>query len=151
MGRFKVTKMSSMFCVVFALVADLSKWDIANVTGMRLMFRVSLPSSWPKQMGRLRSHTRARGLNVPLPSTLALASGTFQRPQTWARCLNVPLPSTLTLQMGRSNVIGMRLMFRGVSAFHADPSKWYASNVSDMNSIFARPSDFNADLSNWHV
>ena len=47
-----------------------------------------------------------------------------------------------------SNVRTMRLMVHGATAFNSDVSKWVVSKVTDMKSLFSS-SAFNGDVSKW--
>lgn len=99
----EVTSMFQMFKDQPNMNSDLSHWDVSNVTNMADMFY------------------RATSFNSDLSS--------------W----NV------------SNVTSMIGMFEQASSFNGDLSEWDVSSVSSMGFMFSRATSFNSDLSEWDV
>jgi len=120
--------MSYMFRLARAFTADISAWDVSNVTDMRAMFYSADSfnadlSAWDVS-------------NVTDMSYMFYTANSF----------NADLSA-----WDVSNVTDMSYMFRLARAFTADISAWDVSNVTDMRSMFYSADSFNADLSQWCV
>ena len=122
-----ITDMSEMFDdVIFN--ADISKWDVSNVTNMRAMFNETYTfnqdiSDWDVS-------------NVTNMSYMFSVTDSFNQDiSNW----------------DVSNVTNMDGMFWGAENFNQDISNWDVSNVTNMRAMFRYSDNFNQDLSSWDV
>jgi surface protein len=104
--------------------ADISKWDVSNVTNMANMFYES------KFNGDI--------------SQWNVSNVTNMGSMFWYSQFNGDIS-----QWNVSNVTDMRRMFEN-SSFNGDISDWDVSNVTDMRGMFDN-SSFNDDISDWDV
>lgn len=126
--------------------ADISKWDVSNVTDMSYMFFGADSfkqdiSSWNVSKVTDMSYM-FKGFGVPHPfSSVSVKQKDYIKDLTKDRG-----------EIGRwdvSNVTNMRSMFSG-APYNPDISNWDVSNVIDMSYMFSR-SIFNQNISNWDV
>jgi surface protein len=126
--------------------ADISKWDVSNVTDMSYMFFGADSfkqdiSSWNVSKVIDMSYM-FKGFGVPHPfSSVSVKQKDYIKDLTKDRG-----------EIGRwdvSNVTNMRSMFSG-APYNPDISNWDVSNVIDMSYMFSR-SIFNQNISNWDV
>ena len=121
-----VTNMDNMFYQSALANADLSSWDVSNVTSMNRVFIES------KFTGDVSTWDVS---NVKNMEGLFGSCDFNQDISTW----NV------------SNVENMSYMFFDNTAFNQDISNWDVSQVTDMSGLFSEAPDFNQDISNWNV
>ncbi|RIV42166.1 BspA family leucine-rich repeat surface protein [Flagellimonas pelagia] len=123
-----VTDMSGMFLRAELFNSDLSGWDVSNVTEMAGMFY------------------EAKSFNSDLSnwnvSNVVNMSALFYNASSFNSNLS---------GWNVGNVIDMKGMFSGAKLFNADISMWDVSKVADMSNMFAYADLFNADISGWDV
>ena len=131
--------------------ADISKWDVSNVTDMGFMFSSALSfngdiSNWDTSsvtnMGYMFSG--ASSFNQPLNnwnvSNVKIMDSMFES----AKDFNQDISNWDT-----SSVTDMGFMFASASSFNGDISNWDTSSVTDMIFMFTSALSFNGDISNW--
>ena len=127
--------------------ADISKWDVSNVTDMSYMFFGADSfkqdiSSWNVSKVTDMSYMfKGFGVISDSSSSLSVKQKDYIKDLTKDRG-----------EIGRwdvSNVANMRSMFSG-APYNPDISNWDVSNVIDMSYMFSR-SIFNQNISNWDV
>ncbi len=123
-----VTNMSSMFLRAELFNSDLSGWDVSNVTEMAGMF-----------YGAKSFNSDLSNWNV---SNVVNMSALFYD------------AASLNSEIGGwdvSNVTKMNGMFFGAKLFNADISGWDVSKVTEMPAMFAFADSFSADIGSWDV
>ena len=148
-----ITKMVSMFMHCELLDADVSRWDVSNVTDMANMFDNchnfnSDISNWDVS-------------NVTNMEYMFDLCNVFDRDLSKWNVSNVrsirymfhgceKFNSNLN-EWDISNVFDMRYMFSGCEQFNSELNKWNVSNVNNMSYMFYGCKIFNSDLSKWDV
>ncbi len=124
--------------------ADISKWDVSNVTDMSNMFYGS--SSFKQDLS---------SWNVSKVSNMSYMFHMFENSDLIQMYIDNGTLRKHLLEIGDigrwdvSNVTNMKGMFSG-SLFDKDISNWDVSKVTDMSFMFAQ-SIFNQNISNWNV
>jgi surface protein len=109
-------------------LADLSQWDVSNITNMYELFAGAEGFS-----GELSEWDVSRVTN--LGAMFASAFGFNGDLSGW----------------DVSNATNMSAMFEEAVNFNADLSNWDVSNVTNMSAMFDSAHDFTGDLSRWDV
>ena len=121
------TNITVMFYRAYAFNADITSWDVSNITSMDRLFEET-------------------AFNQPIGiwnvSNVTDMGGMFDG----TTAFNQPIGN-----WDVSNVTRMDFMFSGATAFNQDISSWDVSNVTAMNNMFINASLFNQDLSSWNV
>ena len=113
------------------LPADLSSWNVSNVTNMEEMF------------GHRVDHTyQIIGIEKWDVSSVNTMMRTFARNDTFNENIT---------NWDVSKVENMNGMFNGSSKFNQDISNWDVSSVTTMKEMFYNASKFNQDISKWDV
>ncbi|WP_349351485.1 MULTISPECIES: BspA family leucine-rich repeat surface protein [unclassified Flagellimonas] len=123
-----ITNMSAMFANAREFTSDLSNWDVSNVTDMSGMFGDAM--SFNSDLSKWDV------------SKVTDMSGMFRRAEVFNSDLS---------DWNVSNVTNMASMFFGATSFNADLSSWKVDNVIDMSWMFTQAESFNSDISNWNV
>jgi len=123
-----VTDMAGMFSDATSFAGELNLWDVSNVTDMNFMF------------------AQATSFNANINSwdvgNVTTMENMFDEAQSFDQNLN---------NWDISNVTNMVQMFRKASSFDGDVSSWNVSSVTSMRGLFAQATLFNGDVSNWNV
>jgi len=121
--------------------ADISKWDVSNVTDMSYMFYAN--DSFKQNISNWNvSKVTDMSFMFHMAGNAEFIDNSINK-RSWGEEIG---------DIGRwdvSNVTNMRGMFAG-SLFDKDISNWDVSNVTDMSYMFSR-SIFNQNISNWDV
>ncbi len=124
----EVTDMASMFAWCYAFNQDISSWDVSKVTRMDGMFNSAI-----------KFNQDISGWNVSGVTNMSrmflIASEFNQDISGW----------------DVSNATEMNSMFENTSVFNQDISSWDVSKVTSMNSMFNKATAFNQDISSWDV
>ena len=112
--------------------ADISAWDVSNVTDMSYMFSHTF-----EKVGNFNADISSWDV-----SSVTYMVGMFLD----ASAFNQNIGS-----WDVSNVTNMEEMFRGASSFNQDISSWNTENVTKMWEMFNQASSFNQDIGNWDV
>lgn len=108
--------------------ADISKWDVSQVTNMAHMFR------------------NAESFNANI-GTWNVGNVSNMGYMFWdAKSFNADISAW---QVGQ--VTDMEYMFYGPESFNADISAWQVGNVTNMNNMFWGAKSFNANIGAWQV
>jgi surface protein len=125
------TNLTEMFIgSSFAGDANISGWDVSNVTSMEGMFREMSAFNQP-----IGSWTPSNCVNFG--SMFYLNTGFNQSLNGW----------TLTTDIAKT--INMAGMFNSASAFNGNISSWNTSRVNDMSNMFGAAIAFNQNISGW--
>jgi surface protein len=124
----QVTDMSKMFHGATVFDADISKWNVASTTNMMWMFYDATFFNADISNWNVARVTDTRNMFGGAASFNADIS-------KW----NV------------ARVTNMELMFSRALYFNADISKWDVARVTDTRNMFGAAISFNADISNWNV
>lgn len=124
----QVTSLREMFNGCFALIGDLSEWDVSNITDMTFMFR----------------NCRAFNSNINNwnVSNVLYVVGMFES----AHSFNQPLNN-----WDMSNKTSLGSMFEDATEFNQPLNNWDVSNVTNMSGLFNQAEAFNQPIDNWDV
>jgi surface protein len=137
--------------------ADISSWDVGNVTTMANMFqgasKFNQPiGKWSDKVGNVTTMANmfqgASAFNADIGSWNVGNVTTMDKMFQNASAFNQPI-GKWSDKVG--NVTTMANMFQNASAFNADISSWNVGNVTTMANMFQNASAFNADISSWNV
>ena len=148
-----VTKMHYMFSRAISFNGDLSEWDVSNVTDMRAMF------AFAKSFNSDLSEWDVYNVTT-LYWMFAFASSFNSDLSEWDVSNVTEMDYMFTdaesfnsdlSEWDVSNVRGMNWMFWNATSFNVNLNKWDVSNVRRMNNMFAHASSFNVNLNQWDV
>ena len=141
-----------MFAAFTSRDADLSSWDVSQVTDMSGMFSYSLfngnISSWDVSQvtdmsGMFNGDTSFnQDLSEWNVSQVTGMSGMFEEATSFNQPLN---------DWNVSQVTDMSYMFSDATSFNQPLSSWNVSQVASMNNMFALATAFDQNLGNWYV
>jgi surface protein len=126
-----VTDMSSLFYNEDEnsnVNADISSWDVSNVTNMEMMFRDATKFNQDISKWDVSKVTNMKEM-------FRNAEGFMGRIGTW----------------DVSNVTDMESMFHDATKFNSNISKWNVINVINMDEMFHKADNFSCNLSDWDV
>ena len=148
-----VTDMGFMFLGASAFNGNISNWEVGNVTTMRQMFINA--TSFNQDLSGWKVG------NVTAMNTMFLGASAFNgNISTW------DVSSVTTMQGMFSgatsfnqdlsgwkvgNVTSMTQMFKGATSFNGNISTWDVSSIITMQGMFSGATSFNQDLSGWKV
>ena len=161
--------------------ADISSWDVINVTNMKAMFfnakKFNSPLSWGAKTGNVLNmslmFSKASSFNqnisgwdisrVTNMEEMFLAASNFnQSLDSWkpVNVINMQSMFSRAVKFNQSlngwgehtiNVTDMRRMFLGASLFNQPLNAWKTDNVQDMGRMFEGASLFNQPIGAWNV
>jgi surface protein len=123
-----VTDFCAMFRGCRAFNSDLSRWNVANATDLSSMFR------------------DCEAFNSDLSGWNVSNVTDFRAMFRGCRAFNTNLSS-----WNVSSATNMSLMFAFCSAFNSDVSGWNVANATNLCKMFRNCEAFNSDLSGWNV
>ena len=128
--------------------ADISAWDVSNVTNMQRMFYLS---SFNQDIGNwdVSSVTDMKGTFGRSPFNQDIGNWDVSSVTNMQQMFEYSLFNQDIGNWDVSSVTDMFAMFSG-SVFNQDISNWDVSNVINMQAVLSL-SEFNQDISNWDV
>lgn len=144
-----VTSMSYMFADT-NFNQNINSWDVSSVTDMQIMF-FDTPFNQPLDAWDVSNvinmnsmFSRASNFNQDISSWDVSGNGEFGDMFYLASSFNHDISS-----WDMSNAVYINSMFEQASAFNQDISSWDVSNATDIFQMFNGASSFNQDLSSW--
>jgi len=153
--------MSYMFNNAQAFNANISTWDVSNVTNMSYMFQSAIAfnqnlTGWNMKL------TKVSNMSNMFDNATAFNNGGVALGWTTIGTLGTPVDMSYMFSVTQvfnadistwvtTNVTNMSGMFFLTQAFNKDISSWDVGNVTDMSSMFNNAQAFNKDISSWDV